>query len=170
MRGPFIWAPINIGEWSHVTKRLTQEEKGCLMDLLLSYWENGEFIDERSIPRELGISHIRWVGMQGPVGDALRKYLDRSRFIEERVKAAKISHERKRAANNRWDRERKNATQGLDANAYANADPIGMPTTSTEEETYTDRVEKLTRDKGLGEKSSWAETVTPLRPNGKLRH
>jgi uncharacterized protein YdaU (DUF1376 family) len=149
MRGPFVWAPINLGDWSRATQGLSLEEKGAAMEILLAYWERGEWPDDARICRLLSVSWPKWRSMQGRVGDAITSFLDRSGFMDERVQAAKTSEERRRAINSRWAKYRKRATQGLDTNVYSNVDTNVIPTTSTEE-TYTDREEKPTRSNGLG--------------------
>jgi hypothetical protein len=104
--------------------------------------------------------------MQEPVGRALNQYLDRSGFIQKREKAHEITEIRRGAANNRWDRYRKNATQGLDANASI----LHMRNQKPESKTYKDRSQKPTGDKGLGEKEVGQDTDADSRPNGKLWH
>jgi uncharacterized protein YdaU (DUF1376 family) len=171
MRSPYIWAPINIGDWNTATQGLTLEEKAATMTILLAYWERGEYPDEKRIPRILGIPWARWQAMQGHVGDAIASYMDRAGFKEERVRAAEMTAKRAEAANNRWAKYRQRATQGLDASAYASAYASAMTTTTTEE-TYTDRAQKPTMDKGLGERTvghkaganSWPPSA---KPNGK---
>jgi hypothetical protein len=105
------------------------------------------------------------MAMQEHVGDAIATYIGRAGFKEERVRAAEITVKRSEAARNRWAKYRRSATQGLDANAYASA-----MTTTTTEETYTDKAEKLTRVKGLSDDRDGQKAVAPKRLNGRGWH
>jgi uncharacterized protein YdaU (DUF1376 family) len=170
MKHPAIWAPINIGDWTTATQGLSAEEKGAVIELLLYYWDRGEWPSDQAILAMLGISARKWLSMQEPVGGAMTQFLDRSGFVQKRERAHEITKIRRGAANNRWDRYRKNATQGLDANAYANAMQAHMRNQKEREEPYKGRSEKPTEDKGLGEKDVGQETDADRRPNGKLWH
>jgi uncharacterized protein YdaU (DUF1376 family) len=166
MKHPAIWTAINIGDWHTATQGLSAEEKGAVIELLLYYWGGGEWPSDQAILTMLRISARKWLAMQEPVGRALNQYLDRSGFIQKREKAHEITKIRRDAANNRWDRYRKNATQGLDAKASF----LHMRNHIEREEPYKDRSQKPTGDKGLGEKEVGQDTDADRRPNGKLWH
>jgi uncharacterized protein YdaU (DUF1376 family) len=166
MKHPAIWTAINLGDWYTATNGLSAEEKGAVIELLLAYWDRGEWPSDQSMTVRLKISARRWMAMQGAVGDALNTYLDRSGFIEKRARAQEITEIRRGAANNRWDRYRKNATQGLDAKASF----LHMRNQKPESSTYTDKAEKPTGANGLGEKEQGQGTDAPQRPKGKLWH
>jgi len=171
VKHPRIWVPINLGDWSIATQGLTHEECGILMAFIIELWERGEYPDERRTARILGIPWSRWQGMQASVGDALRTYLERSGLEEARAKAHQITETRRQAANHRWDKYRRDATQGLDAKASV----LHMRNQKPESNTSTDRAEKPTRSNGLGNRGEGQGTWSDLRlsgalPNGKLKH
>jgi uncharacterized protein YdaU (DUF1376 family) len=119
LKTPHIWMPLFIGDLDAAFKTLSHDEESALIRLLMAYWTNGELPPDEKLPKLLGLSSVKWRAVKVPVLHAFAVYCERTDMDGQRLKAAKYVAQKQQASNNRWQRYRRNATQGLDADAYA---------------------------------------------------
>ncbi len=126
MAKPSTYMPIVIGDYLKDTSRLTCEEHGAFLLMLMDYWVNGPLPDDdKALAAICRLPAPRWRTVKGAVRPFFRVEAGRwhnKRADAELQRAAAKSRKAKTSADKRW-----NGCE-TDANAYANASPEHMPT------------------------------------------
>lgn len=122
---PSTYMPIVIGDYLKDTSRLTCEEHGAFLLMLMDYWVNGPLPDDdKALAAICRLPAARWRIVREAVKPFFR--VDAGRWHNKRAdleleRAAKKSRKAKASAETRW---RQSET---DANGHANASPEHMP-------------------------------------------
>lgn len=128
MKKPDIFMPLYIGDYLAGTSRLTTEQHGAYLLLIMDYWMNGPLPDDESVLANIAkMSRDAW-GMHGAL---LKQFfsikngmLVHKRIEEELSKAVaqkEAAHEKaKKAANARWKNSQNNDGDAT-SNATSNA-------------------------------------------------
>jgi uncharacterized protein YdaU (DUF1376 family) len=120
--------PLYIGDYLADTMRLTTEEHGAYLLLLMEYWRQGPLPnDDKALSGIVKMDRKRWEKELAPV---LRSFfilgedglLHQKRTDAERHKASVNSAKKQAAANARWDKDQGHADAGGDPSGGANED------------------------------------------------
>lgn len=126
-----VWMPLYIGDYLRDTRRLSLEQHGAYVLLLMEYWISGPLPDDdMQLARLVGCSHDAWSMLRA----SLKQYFSVSdghwfhkRVDAEREKAAVLRDKRKtkaeRAAEARWSK-RDDAPANASGTAKSNAPSI----------------------------------------------
>jgi uncharacterized protein YdaU (DUF1376 family) len=114
--------PLYIADYLADTRRLTLEEHGAYMLLIMEYWRNGGIpADDAKIARILGQNLKDWMRLKPSVQEFFEDGWRHKRIDEELAKNTEISNRRSDAANKRWKcKSNANASANGHASAYAN--------------------------------------------------
>ena len=121
-----IWMPLYVGDYLSATGRLTTEQHGAYMLMIMDYWKNGPIPNDDVVLCQItklsasafSKSKALLIAFFEQQGDVLRH----KRIDEEKAKAitrVEVHHARAvAAADARWKRE-SNATSNATSNTYA---------------------------------------------------
>ena len=108
-----LWMPLYIGDYMSGTSRLTTEQHGAYLLLIMDYWKNGALPDNDAILAQITRLSLdawsmhravleRFFAVEG--GEWTHKRIERE-MESAREKKQKASEKAKAAAQARWDRE-----------------------------------------------------------------
>lgn len=83
-----VWMPLYIGDYLSNTSRLTTEQHGAYMLLIMDYWVNGRIPDDdQSLANITRLPMDRWLGIKS----AISKYftISNGEWVQERIEAEK---------------------------------------------------------------------------------
>jgi uncharacterized protein YdaU (DUF1376 family) len=123
-----IWMPFYVGDYLADTNRLTTEQHGAYLLLILDYWKSGPIPDDDDVlARITRLSSASWTNSRSVLVAFFKHadgYLTHKRIDKEREKAISLAdkhHDRaQKAATARWEAERARAASGS-ADATSNA-------------------------------------------------
>jgi len=192
MSKPDAWMPLWIGDYRKDTTRLTLEQHGAYLTLLMDYWVNGAPPnDDATICRILGVERRVWARLKPVIlpffdisGANLRHKRVEIELSGALERSGKNAARAKVAAEARWAKER-NQDNGigqssdeigkLEADAPSNAPSIapGMLQAMLEEcpppVTYSSPTEKASgTPHETGDQEAWRRGVALLRDAGGL--
>lgn len=133
------WMPLYIGDWLGATQRLTAEQTGAYIQILIDYWRNGPPPDDDDVLRQITkLDKARWkkarTALQGmfQISNGVWKH----KRVEEELRRAKEHAERrskkaKTAAEARWANAPSNARSN--ARSMLEECPTPSPSPSQEE-------------------------------------
>ena len=130
------WMPLWIGDYKADTQRLTLEQHGAYLLLLMDYWRNGPPPDdEATLARILGINVRKWRSLSAEIapffvrsgGRLHHKRVD-AELAGARERSGKAAAKAKVAATRRWELEREREKGSLDGGPSTDSPmPGAMP-------------------------------------------
>lgn len=125
-----VWMPLYVDDYAGATARLTCEQHGAYMLLIMDYWRNGPPPDDDDVLMQIvKLDRAKW-RKHRPLISTMFHIVDgrwtHKRIDRELAKSGEITEKRRAASNARWDRERSSKS---DANAHANSDAHAKQTT-----------------------------------------
>ena len=125
------WMPLFVADYLADTKRLTLEEHGAYLLLILDYWRNGPPPDDDAVlARICGVQRKAWLRLRPSIerlfgvraGTWKHKRIDAEREAAQ-TRSGKAAQKARDAANARWARDRDTSADQLD-NAAGHAPSI----------------------------------------------
>lgn len=157
-----IWMPLYIGDYLADTSRLTTEQHGAYLLLLMDYWRSGRLPDDDKVLSQISkLSNDAWSNARAMLEQFFSiedGYWIHSR-VEQEMAEAKVNkqknHDRAvKAAKSRWNHANSNAT----SNTNAMLEECPSPSPSHKNNTTVAKATKGTRwQKGFALPSEWVE-------------
>jgi len=134
-----IWMPLYIGDYLADTARLTTEQHGAYLLLLMDYWRSGRLPDNDQILAQISkLSPDAWSNAKAMLMQFFS--IEDGYWIHARVEKeltlamdnkAKMHDRASKAAQARWDKQQNNATSNAQAMPMQCPSPSPSPSSST---------------------------------------
>jgi uncharacterized protein YdaU (DUF1376 family) len=133
-----VWMPLFIGDYLAETSRLTTEQHGAYMLLIMDYWRNGPPPDDPQVLAQIArLTLDAWSNAQAMLKHifSIEDGVWRHKRIDAELLAAKENHGKaqvkaKAAADARWGKSAKNAPSNAPSNAQAMLEECPSPSPS----------------------------------------
>ena len=81
---PNTWMPLYVAEWAAGTSKLSCEENGAYLRLVMEYWLEGQLLDDDAeLARIVSVSPSRWAKLRRPLSRYFR--IEGGRWVHKRV-------------------------------------------------------------------------------------
>jgi len=167
---PTAWMPLYVGDYLGDTQRLTTEQHGAYLLLMMDYWRNGPAPDDDATLQQITkLDKAAWKRTR-PVlarmfqiedGEWKHKRIDRE-LENARSNASRRSDKAKKAAQARWEQSSEDAPSN--APSMPEALPVECPPPSPCSVTFSN--EKDNSAPASAEKQFWANAKSYLSANG----
>ncbi|WP_018900401.1 DUF1376 domain-containing protein [Rhizobium sp. 2MFCol3.1] len=143
------WMPLHIADYLADTGHLTATEHGAYMLLIMHYWQNGHLPEnERVIARIAKLTPEQWEESRDMLAMLFGPGWTHKRIDAELSKADDIIEKRKAAAEARYSKGKKQASDANAMHVQSNCSDTGaLPTTSDLSSLRSDQTEKEMRER-----------------------
>lgn len=140
-----IWMPLYIGDYLADTARLTTEQHGAYLLLIMDYWRSGKLPDDDRVLSQICKMPLdAWSNARASIQHYFS--IEDGFWVHARIEAEKVSavenqgkktNQARKAAEARWAKEKNNAQSNASSNAGAMLEQCPSPSPSYNKKTTT---------------------------------